>query len=58
MTREEYEQALKRCEVLMSVDPARGSLYGRELDRIVTLVEEYEREHFPMTSAKAAKQNE
>lgn len=47
MTREEYEQALHRCEVLMSVDPAPQSVYGRELLRIVVLVEQYERVHFP-----------
>lgn len=48
MTREQYEQALHRCEVLMSVDPAPDSLYGKELTRIAALVEQYERVHFPM----------
>lgn len=46
MTGEEYTRALERIEVLMSVDPAPDSLYGKELDRIATMVQEYERKHF------------
>ena len=47
MTPEQYQQALHRCRVLMSVDPAPDSRYGQELIRIARLVEAYEREHFP-----------
>lgn len=47
MTREQYQQALHRCEVLMAVDPAPESRYGKELTRIAKLIEQYERLHFP-----------
>lgn len=46
MTGEDYARALERLGVLMSVDPAPDSIYGKELLRIVGLIEAYEREHF------------
>lgn len=55
MTEEEYQKALKIVENLMGVDPAPDSLYGRRLIELATLVEAYEREHYPFrTPARSA----
>ncbi|MGH8768851.1 MAG: helix-turn-helix domain-containing protein [Burkholderiales bacterium] len=45
-TKADYRAALKEIEVLMSARP--GSSEGERLDVLVTLVEAYERTHFPM----------
>jgi HTH-type transcriptional regulator/antitoxin HigA len=42
----DYERALRRVEELF--DAPKGSAEGDELDVLATLVEAYEREHFPM----------
>jgi antitoxin component HigA of HigAB toxin-antitoxin module len=47
MTEEEYQRLLKIAENLIAVDPAPDSLYGKRLDQVATILEEYEREHFP-----------
>lgn len=45
-TRTDYRAALKEIEALMSARA--GSSEGERLDVLVTLVEAYERKHFPM----------
>lgn len=42
-TRRQYERAMYRIEMLMRLDPPKDSDAGRELDRLVTKAEEYER---------------
>ena len=45
-TKADYRAVLKEVEGLMSARP--GSPQGQRLDVLVTLVEAYERKHFPM----------
>lgn len=45
-TEEEYERALARIDELFDSEP--GSADGDELELLVTLVEIYENEHFPI----------
>lgn len=45
-TKADYRRALAEIETLMSAKP--GSSEGDRLDVLATLVEAYEREHFPM----------
>jgi HTH-type transcriptional regulator/antitoxin HigA len=45
-TKADYRAALKEIEGLMTARP--GSSEGERLDLLVTLVEAYERKHFPM----------
>lgn len=45
-TKADYEVALRRIETLWGA--ASGSLKGDELDVLATLVEAYEREHYPI----------
>jgi len=47
-TDRDYKNALLRIEVLIDAKP--GSEEGDELDVLATLVEAYERDHFPITS--------
>jgi HTH-type transcriptional regulator / antitoxin HigA len=45
-TEDDYRQTLREIEALMSADP--GTEAGDRLGVLVTLVEAYERAHFPM----------
>jgi HTH-type transcriptional regulator / antitoxin HigA len=45
-TRTDYRQALKEIETLMNAQA--GTPEGERLDVLATLVEAYERKHFPM----------
>ncbi len=45
-TSEDHEQALLRIDALMNAAP--GTEEGAELDVLVTLVEAYENDHFPI----------
>ena len=45
-TKADHRAALKQIETLMSA--RRGTPEGERLDVLVTLVEAYERKHFPM----------
>ena len=45
-TRRDYRNALKRIEGLMNAK--RGSAEGDRLDVLVTLVEAWERQHYPL----------
>ena len=45
-TKADYKAALKEVEALMSAEPA--SEEGDRLDVLVTLIEAYEREHYPI----------
>ncbi len=47
-TESDYERALRRVEALW--DSAKGSPESDELDVLATLVEAYERDHYPMDS--------
>lgn len=49
-TQIDYEAALARIDRLMDDDPAANSDTGRDLKRLVILVEEYEDIHYPMIS--------
>lgn len=48
MTPREYQQALKRAEVLMCEDPDPASFQGRELLALVAAIEAYESRIYPM----------
>jgi HTH-type transcriptional regulator/antitoxin HigA len=48
-TKRDYEKALRRVEALMSAKP--GTDEGDELDIVATLVDVYERKHFPVHAA-------
>ncbi len=43
-TEADYDKALKRAYILM--DAKRGTLKGKELDALVTLIEVYEDKHY------------
>ncbi len=45
-TDEDYRATLQEIESLMTAEP--GSAEGERLDVLVTLVEAYERRHFPL----------
>ncbi len=45
-TKADYRAALKEIETLMTATP--NSLKGEKLDLLVTLVESYERKHYPI----------
>ena len=45
-TEEDYRATLREIEILMSAEPE--SPEGERLDVLVTLVEAYERQHFPL----------
>ena len=45
-TEEDYRAALREIESLMGAEPE--SLEGERLDVLATLVEAYERQHFPL----------
>jgi len=47
-TLDDYDAALLRVGVLMDASP--GTQAGDELDLLATLIEAYEREHFPIES--------
>jgi len=47
-TKADYKNALQRIEDLMDAEP--GTRKGDELDVLATLVEAYERDHFPFDS--------
>lgn len=48
MTEEEYQALLKIAENLIAVDPTPDSIYGKRLIEVATLIEDYEREHYPL----------
>jgi len=45
-TDNDYEEALKRIDVLMDLDPIEGSVENDELELLVILVEKYEEKHW------------
>lgn len=47
-TNDDYEQALLRIDALMNAEPDTDE--GAELDVLVTLVEAFENEHFPISA--------
>ncbi len=47
-TSEDHAQALQEISKLMEADPAIGTPKGDRLDVLVTLVQAYEVQHFPM----------
>lgn len=47
-TKADYQQALAEISRLVDIDPEPGTLEGDKLEVLATLVEAYEREHFPM----------
>lgn len=47
-TPEDHAQALQEISKLMEADPAIGTPKGDRLDVLVTLVQAYETQHFPM----------
>ena len=50
-TDSDHAVALKEIAVLMATDPALGTPDGDRLDVMATLVEAYERQHFPIEAA-------
>ena len=49
MTEEEYNKGLARVETLMDIaEDEMSEAEGKELDRLATIVEEYEKVHFPL----------
>lgn len=52
-----YNEALGKVYNLMQTHPTINSPDGRHLDELVTLVEQYEAQHYPMTEgSKSSKQ--
>jgi antitoxin component HigA of HigAB toxin-antitoxin module len=49
LTHDEYLQLLHMAEVYVKVDPAPDSRYGKRLSELVTVIEQYERAHVPLT---------
>lgn len=47
-SKEEHEKAVAEVERLMALNPASGSKEADRLDLFATLVEQYEKEHFPI----------
>jgi HTH-type transcriptional regulator/antitoxin HigA len=43
----DYRLALKRCSVLVDLDPERATSEGDELDALSISIERYENEHYP-----------
>lgn len=46
-TEEEYEAALNKVSAMMNWSPHTEEEYA-EMDRLVTMIEEYERVHYPI----------
>ena len=44
----EYEEALKRTEHLMEMNPGIRTVAGKELKLLMLLIEKYEDEHYPI----------
>ncbi|TXD39212.1 helix-turn-helix domain-containing protein [Lujinxingia vulgaris] len=53
-TPQDYENALRRISDLMDADPTEGTDEFDLLDILVTLVEAYERKHYPIAQAPPA----
>jgi HTH-type transcriptional regulator/antitoxin HigA len=49
-TKKEYEEALKRLEVLWGAKP--DTTEDDELELLATLIDKYEEEHFPIGNEK------
>jgi len=47
-TEQDYRKALERIDDLIALDPEEGTPMFEELDKISTLVEDYESLHYPM----------
>ena len=47
-TEEDHKAFLAEVERLVALDPAPGTPEGDRLELLATLVEEYEKEHFPI----------
>ena len=47
-TKKEYNEALKKAEVLFNLGVKRGTSKGDELEILLLLIEKYEEEHFPI----------
>jgi HTH-type transcriptional regulator/antitoxin HigA len=45
-TEDDYDQTLKRIDMLMDLEPEIGSIEGDELEILVLLVEKYEEQHW------------
>lgn len=52
-TQADYESALREVSALVDLDPPPGSLEGDRLDVLSTLVEAWERRHFPIAPPDA-----
>lgn len=48
----QYDKALAQIYVLMQTHPEVNTPKGRKLNELLTLVERYEAEHYPMTKNK------
>ena len=48
-TEQEYKAALREISTLMAFNPDIGTPDGDRLDALVTLVQTYESEHYPIT---------
>lgn len=46
---DDYQQSLAEISRLVDIDPAEGTFEGDRLEVLATLVEVYEREHYPLT---------
>lgn len=53
-TPQDYENALRRISDLMDADPTEGTDEFDLLDILVTLVEAYERKHYPIAQTPPA----
>ncbi|MGZ5209125.1 MAG: helix-turn-helix domain-containing protein [Sulfuricurvum sp.] len=49
-TEDDYDQTLKRIDMLMNLEPEIGSIEGDELEILVLLVEKYEEQHWTIAT--------
>ncbi len=51
-TKEEYEQLLNRIDEIFDAEP--GTPKGNELDYLVSLIEKYEKENYPIDTPNSS----
>lgn len=56
LTHEKYQQALTNVRILMKLKPSKDSAEGQELERLITMIENYEEIYVPMNPINEPKQ--
>jgi antitoxin component HigA of HigAB toxin-antitoxin module len=55
LTQQQYQQALYNVRNLMKLKPSKDSPQGKELEALISAIENYEDKYVPMTSSKERK---